>query len=146
MPALRKKSVHLAQLLRKQASRKKRARMEDYRKKAKQNAITAVLVNARKNKAKNNDEVVITGENIQHPEERRKLREKRLARGNSAAENALFKVDPEEYLNKPLVFNLKSTREEEIFDWLLSNISPDNDKYRIEHDDGSNVFRIRKDK
>ena len=89
--------------------------------------------------------MVITDENIQHPKQRPKIREKRLVRGNSAAVNTLFSIDPKDYLDKLLVFDLKSTGEEEIFDWLLSNISPDNDTYYIEHNDGSNVFRIRKD-
>ena len=118
--------------------------MENYRKKAKRNAI-AVLVKVQKNKEKNDDEVVITGKNIHHPKERRKIGEKRLTRGNSTAVNALFSIDPKEYLNKPLVFDLKSTGDEEIFDWLLSNISLDNDTYYIELEDDSNVFRIRKD-
>ena len=128
------KSAPVACFLRKQAGRKRRARMEDYRKKTKRNAIV-VLFNV-KNKAKNSDEVIITDENIQHPKERRKIRETRIARDNSAAVNALFSIDFEGYLGKPLVFDLKSTREEEIFDWLLSNISLDNDMYYIEHEDG----------
>ena len=71
--------------------------MEDYRKKAKRKCNRGSCQRA-KNKTKNNGEVVITDENIQHPKERRKIREKRLACGNSAAVNAPFKIDPEEYL------------------------------------------------
>ena len=140
-----KQAIHPTQLLRKQAGRKRRARMEDYRKKSKRNAI-AVFVNAQKNKTKSNGEVIITGEKTQHPRGRRKIREKLLASGNSATVNALFNIDTEWYLDKPLIFDLKSTGEEKIFDWLLSNILPDNDTYYIEHEDGSNVFRIKKEK
>ena len=117
-PAPGKQAVHPTQLLRKQA------------------------------KAKNNGEVVITNGNIQHLKERRKLREKRLRCGNSAAVRELFGINPEKYLDKPLVFDLKATGEEEIFEWLISNISnvsPDNDTYYIEHEESSNMCRIRKD-
>ena len=66
VPAPGKQAEHLARLLRKQVARKRRVRIENYRKKAKRNAI-AVLVKAQKSKAKNDDELVIMGENIQHP-------------------------------------------------------------------------------
>ena len=56
-----------------------------------------------------------------------------------------FDFDPEENLDKSWLFNLKKTSEEKIFDSVLEKI-PNNDTYYIEHREGSNAFRIRKDK
>ena len=81
-----------------------------------------------------------------HIRDRKKLKEKRLARGKSAAVQALFTIDPEDYADKPLLFDMSKTTEDEVFDWLISNMSTDNDIYYIEHEEGSNVFGIRKDK
>ena len=86
------------------------------------------------------------GAKIQHPKDRKKLRERRLARGNSAAVNALFSIDRENYVDKPLVFDMNTTRVDDIFDWLISNMTSDNDTYWIKHKEGSNVFQIRKGK
>ena len=83
---------------------------------------------------------------MQHPKERKKLREKRLARGNSAAVKALFTIDPEDYVDKPLVFDMSTTSEDDVYDWIISSMASDNDIYFIEHEEGSNVFRIRYDK
>ena len=52
---------------------------------------------------------------------------------------------PEEILNKPLLFDLKKTNEEKIFDSILEKIPGKNDNYYIEHREGTNPFRIRKD-
>ena len=52
---------------------------------------------------------------------------------------------PEEILNKPLLFDLKKTNEEKIFDYILEKIPGKNDNYYIEHREGTNPFRIRKD-
>ena len=43
------------------------------------------------------------------------------------------------------MFNLKMTSEDEIFDWLVTNMAVDNDTYYIEHKDGSKMFRIGKE-
>ena len=43
------------------------------------------------------------------------------------------------------MFNLKQTSKEQIFDAILEKI-PDNDKFYIEHREGTNAFRIRKGK
>ena len=89
---------------------------------------------------------IVTSEKLMHVRDRKKLIEKRLARGNSTAVHALFTINPEDYVDKPLLFDLSKTTEDEIFDWLISNMSTDNNIYYIEHEEGSNVFRIRKDK
>ena len=99
VPPLGKQAVHPARALREQAGKKRETAKND------------------------KDEVVITCKNIQHPKERRKLREKHLTHSNSVAVKELFSIDPEKYLDKPLSFDLKATREEEIFEWLISNIS-----------------------
>ena len=75
----------------------------------------------------------------------KKIKEKRLARGNSAAVKADFAIDPEDYIDKLLVFDLKTTSEYEVIDWLVTNMAVDNDIYYTQYEEGSNVFRIRKD-
>ena len=50
--------------------------------------------------------------------------------------------DPEDYLIKSLLFDLKKTREEKIFDAIIEKI-PDNSKCYIEHSEGTNAFLIR---
>ena len=52
--------------------------------------------------------------------------------------------DPEEYLDKSLLFNLRKTSKEKIFDAILEKIL-DNDNYYIKHKECTNGFRIRKD-
>ena len=123
-----------------------------HRLKAKKKAIKT-LKNEKKAESKTKDairsknpEIEITKTRaISHPNTIRKIREKNLARGNSAAVKVDFAIDPEDYLDKPLVFDLKMTTEDEIFDWLVTNMAVDNDIYYIEHKDGSNIFRIRKE-
>ena len=54
-------------------------------------------------------------------------------------------INPKDFLNLPLLFNLKITREGEIKDWLLRNIQRNNEEeYYIEHKKGSNLFIVRK--
>ena len=89
---------------------------------------------------------MITGfKPISHPRTRKQLKEKEIARGNSAAVQANFTINPEEFLEVPLLFNLKMTDEMEIEDWLVDNLAVKNDEYYIEHKQGTNVFRIRKE-
>ena len=52
--------------------------------------------------------------------------------------------DSEEHLDKSLLFKLKRTSEDKIFDAILEKI-PDNDTYHIEHREGTNALHIRKD-
>ena len=37
-------------------------------------------------------------------------------------------INPEDFLNLPLLFNLNMTRESEIEDWLLRNIQTNNEE------------------
>ena len=54
-------------------------------------------------------------------------------------------INPEDFLNLPLLFNLNMTRESEIKDWLMRNIQTNNkEEYYIEHKKVSNLFIIRK--
>ena len=91
-------------------------------------------------------ELVITGlKTISHPRTRKQLKEKEIARGNSAAVQANCTINPEDFLDVPLLFNLRMTDEIEIEDWLVDNLAVNNDEYYIEHEQGTNVFRIRKE-
>ena len=89
------------------------------------------------------NKVAFKGEIIAHPNTRRKCKQKHLAKGNSAAATADFAIDPEDYLNKPLVFDLKTTREGEVFVWLVTNMAVDNDVYYTQHEESFNVFTIK---
>ena len=51
--------------------------------------------------------VETVGEKTLHPKDTKKLKEKRIARGNSAAILANFDFDPSNYINNPLIFDLK---------------------------------------
>ena len=69
---------------------------------------------------------------ILHLHERKKAIEAKLAKNNSAkllAKN--FDFDLQEYLDKSLLFDLKETSEEQIFEAILEKI-PDDDKYYIQ--------------
>ena len=91
-------------------------------------------------------ELVITGfKTILHPRTRKQLKEKEIARRNSAAVQANFTINPEDFLDLSLLFNLKMTDEMEIEDWLVDNLAVNNDEYYIELKQGTNVFRIRKE-
>ena len=83
---------------------------------------------------------------IRHPTERKKLCEKkwqRIIQNCCYLEN--LTLIPEEILDKQLLFDLKKTSEEKIFDSILEKIPDKNDNYYIEHREGTNAFRIRKD-
>ena len=56
-----------------------------------------------------------------------------------------FEFDPEETLDKLLLFNLKKTSVEKTFDLRLEKIPDQNDISYIEHRQRTNTFRIRKD-
>ena len=80
------------------------------------------------------------------PRERMKFLEQQMAKKNSKTIlSKTFDFDLEEYLNKSLLFDLKKTSEEKFFDSILEKI-PSSDMYYIEHRQGSNAFRIRKDR
>ena len=91
-------------------------------------------------------ELVITGYRaIAHLRTRKQLKEKEIARGNSAAVQANFTINSEDFLDVPLLFNLRMTDEMEIEDWLVDNLAVNNDEYYTENKQGTNVFRIRKE-
>ena len=78
---------------------------------------------------KNPDKAEVT---IKQLREQKKLLEKKIAEKNSKSIlSGTFDFDPEYYLDKSLLFDLKKTS--------------DNDIYYIEHREGTNAFRIRKD-
>ena len=85
---------------------------------------------------------------IKHPRELKKLLEKKkkkIAKKNSKSILLdTLDFDPEEYLDKSLLFNLRKTSKEKIFDAILEKIL-DNDNYYIKHKECTNGFRIRKD-
>ena len=75
-----------------------------------------------------------------HPRQRKKFLKQQMGKKNSKAIlSKTFDFDPEEYLDKSLLFHLKKTSEEKIFDSILEKIQ-DNDTYHIEHREGSNGF------
>ena len=77
---------------------------------------------------------MITGfKTISHPRTRKQLKEKKIARGNSAAIQANFTINPEDFLDVPFLFNLRMTDKMEIEDWLVDNLAGNNDEYYIEH-------------
>ena len=61
----------------------------------------------------------IVGEKALHQRHRKKLKEKRIARGKSAATSANSDFDPSDYINEPLIFKLKKTSKEKITDRLI---------------------------
>ena len=68
-----------------------------------------------------------------------------MAKNNSKAIiSGTFHFDPEDYLDKSLLFDLRKTGEEKIFNAIIEKI-PDNDKYYIKHRQGTNTFWIKKD-
>ena len=129
---------------------------EIYRKKAKRKAIKTLT---RKKKtlpkktktiklieAKENDDLEITGfRSISHPRTRKRLKEKAVARANSAAVQSNSGIDLENLVDLPLLFNLRMTSEMKIEDWLVDNLAINNDEYYTEHNQGTNFFRIRKE-
>ena len=74
----------------------------------------------------------------------------RNIRTNSEAVRAIAFINPEEYLNVPLRFDLDETSEIEIENWIVKSISywvsinAPTGRYYIDHVDGSNLFIIRK--
>ena len=95
---------------------------------------------------KENDDLDITGfKPFTHPRTKKQIKEKAVARANSAAIESNLDVDLETLEDVPLPFNLRMTSELEIEDWLVNNLTLNNGEYYIEHKQGSNVFEIRKE-
>ena len=83
---------------------------------------------------------------IKHPSKRKKICKQKMVENNSKfLLSGKFDFDPEEILDKLLLFNLKITSEEKKFDSILEKIPDKNNICYIEHRDGTNAFRIRKD-
>ena len=64
------------------------------------------------------------------------MKEKAVARANSAAVQSNFGVDLDTLEDVPVLFNLEMTSELEIEDWLVNNLALNNDEYYIEHKRG----------
>ena len=79
----------------------------------------------------------------QKKKKKRKRKEKKR-KNSEFTLSGTFDVDLEEYLDKSLLFNLKKTSEEKIFDAILEKI-PNSNTYYIKHREGTNAFHIRKD-
>ena len=84
---------------------------------------------------------------IKHPRETKKFCEQKMAENNSTfLLSGRFDFDPKEILDKSLLFDLKKKLSgEKIFDLIIEKILDKNDIYHIEHREGTNTFRIRKD-
>ena len=83
---------------------------------------------------------------IIHPRQRKELREQKMVENNSKLLlSGKFNFDPEEILDKSLLFDLKKTSEDKIFDSILEKIPDKNDIDYIEHRERTNAFRLRKD-
>ena len=72
---------------------------------------------------------------------------------NSDAVKANSFINPEEFLNVPLLFDLNKTSENEIQNWMMKsmrhwitkNALTDNSRYYIDHSNDSNLFVIRRE-
>ena len=84
-------------------------------------------------------------DNASNPRTRKQLKEKAVARANSALVQSNLGIDLENLVDVPLLFNLRMTSEMEIEDWLVDNLAINNDECYIEHKQGINVFRVRKE-
>ena len=129
---------------------------EIYRKKSKIKAIKTLIRKkktlSKKTKTikvvepKENNDLKMTGfKSISHPRTRKQLKEKAVAGTNSAAVQSNLGIDLENLVDVLLLFNLRMTSEMEVEDWLVDNLAINNDEYYIEHKQGTNVFRIRKE-
>ena len=82
---------------------------------------------------------------IKHPRERKKLLKQKMVKNNSKLlSSGKFDFDHKKFLDNSLLFTLKETSEEKIFDFILKKIPDKNDIYYIEHREGMKTFRIRK--
>ena len=80
-----------------------------------------------------------------HPRYRKKALEVKMMKKNTQAIiSKTFDFNPEDDLDKYLLLDLKKPVKKNFFDAIIENL-PNNDKYYIEHREGTNAFRIRKD-
>ena len=97
-------------------------------------------------KPKENDDLEIIGfKPIARPKTEKQIKEKAVACTNSAAVQSNLVIDLENLMDVPLLFNLRMTSEMEIEDWLVENLALNKDECHIEHKQGTNVFRIRRE-
>ena len=96
-------------------------------------------------KLEKSQKLEIVGEKTLHPRDRKKLKEKRIAQGNLAAITANIDFDTSDYIDKPLIFDLKKTSQGKIMARLIKCLPRTNGEFYIERKDGTSSFRIRKD-
>ena len=83
---------------------------------------------------------------INHLRQRKKLCEQKMVENNlKLLLSGKFDFDPKEILDKSFLFDLEKTSEDKIFDSILEKIPDKTDIYYIEHREGTNSFRLRKD-
>ena len=84
---------------------------------------------------------------IIHQRKRKKLCDQKLAEKNSKLlSSGKFDFDPEEILDKSLLFDLrKKTSEDKVFNSILEKFPDKNDIYYIKSRERTNAFTLRKD-
>ena len=83
---------------------------------------------------------------INHQRHRKKLREQKVAENNSKLLLLRkFDFDPEKFLDKSLLFDLKKTSKDKMFDSMLHKMPDKNDIYYIKSEERTNTVRLRKD-
>ena len=55
-------------------------------------------------------------------------------------------ITPRDYLNKPLVFDMKKTSEEKILDRIIEKLSSDNNQLYVKHRADTDTFIVNQDK
>ena len=83
---------------------------------------------------------------LQHPRDKKKNREKKIARKNvSALMHGKFSFDPKKILNKTLLFDIAKIDEETIMDMIIRALAADNEGFYIEHPIDSNSFTLKRE-
>ena len=81
-----------------------------------------------------------------HPRDKMKNKAAQIARDNvSALMNEKFVFDPKKILNKNLLFHTIKIDEELIMDKIIQALPPHNDEFYIEHPEGSNSFKLKRE-
>ena len=82
---------------------------------------------------------------LKHPRDRIREKKLKIARENvSALMRGKFVFDPEDFLNKTVLFDTSKIDEEKIIDRILENIPGDNDGIYLIHEPGTNAFSLRR--
>ena len=83
---------------------------------------------------------------LKHPRDRIREKKLKIARENvSALMRGKFVFDPEDFLNKTVLFDTSKIDEEKIIDRILENIPGDNDDIYLIHEPGTNAFSLRRE-